>query len=185
MNRTQSMQLDSYRNQQGAVLLVGLIMILMLSIIGIAAIRGSGMQELMAGNMRDRNLAFQAAEAGLRAGEKILTTTAPAASTFTCASGIGKCTDQNLTTPVTPIARLSDADFKDKSALADVDLKLANKPRYIIELVTAPIGVAGVTGDAVDFGSVDEDTTAYYRITSLGYGGTVDSQVMLQTTYRN
>lgn len=58
--------------QRGSTLLVGLVMLLLMTFIGLAAIRGSGMQELMAGNMRDRQLAFQAAESALREAEGVL-----------------------------------------------------------------------------------------------------------------
>ena len=47
--------------QQGAVLLVALIMLLLLTVIGVAAMRDTNLQERMAGNMRDHALAFQAA----------------------------------------------------------------------------------------------------------------------------
>lgn len=56
--------------QRGAVLLVSLIMLLLLTIIGAAAMRDTNLQERMAGNMRDHSLAFQAAEAALRFAEQ-------------------------------------------------------------------------------------------------------------------
>jgi type IV pilus assembly protein PilX len=56
--------------QNGAVLLVALIMLLLLTILGAAAMRDTNLQERMAGNMRDHNLAFQAAEAALRFAEQ-------------------------------------------------------------------------------------------------------------------
>lgn len=59
--------------QQGAVLIVALIMLLLLTIIGISSIRGTALQENMAGNMRDSNLALQASEAALRRGEQRVT----------------------------------------------------------------------------------------------------------------
>lgn len=59
-----------YSKQQGAVLLVALIMLLLLTILGAAAMRDTNLQERMAGNMRDHNLAFQAAEAALRFAEQ-------------------------------------------------------------------------------------------------------------------
>lgn len=59
--------------QQGAVLIVALIMLLLLTIIGISSIRGTSLQENMAGNMRDSNLALQASEAALRKGEQRVT----------------------------------------------------------------------------------------------------------------
>jgi len=59
-----------HASQRGAVLLVALIMLLLLTILGIAAMRDTNLQEKMAGNMRDHNLALQAAEAGLRFAEQ-------------------------------------------------------------------------------------------------------------------
>lgn len=59
-----------HSRQQGAVLLVALIMLLLLTILGAAAMRDTNLQERMAGNMRDHNLAFQAAEAALRFAEQ-------------------------------------------------------------------------------------------------------------------
>ncbi|MEQ1557357.1 MAG: PilX N-terminal domain-containing pilus assembly protein [Methyloglobulus sp.] len=58
------------KQQRGVVLLVSLIMLLLLTIIGLTGVQTSGLEEKMAGNMRDRNLAFQAAEAALRDAEK-------------------------------------------------------------------------------------------------------------------
>jgi type IV pilus assembly protein PilX len=56
--------------QRGAVLIVALIMLLLLTIIGLSSMRGTSLQENMAGNMRDSNLALQASEAALRKGEQ-------------------------------------------------------------------------------------------------------------------
>ncbi|ANI13370.1 hypothetical protein A9C11_04940 [Pseudomonas citronellolis] len=64
MNNASSRQL-----QQGAVLVVALIMLLLLTIIGISSMRGTTMEERMAGNLRDQSLALQAAEAAMRQGE--------------------------------------------------------------------------------------------------------------------
>ena len=53
----------------GAVLLVSLVMLLLLTLVGLAGMRMVRLEERMAGNLRDRQMAFQAAEAALRAGE--------------------------------------------------------------------------------------------------------------------
>lgn len=58
--------------QQGAVLVVGLVFLVLLTLIGITTMQVSTMQERMAGNARDHDLAFQNAEAGLRNGENYL-----------------------------------------------------------------------------------------------------------------
>ena len=64
---------SSAKTQQGAVLIFGLILLLALTLIGISSMQGSVFNEKMAGNSRDRNFAFQAAESALRDGELWLT----------------------------------------------------------------------------------------------------------------
>ncbi|KDE39704.1 Type IV fimbrial biogenesis protein PilX [Nitrincola lacisaponensis] len=59
----------SLYKQAGSALIVSLLFLLILTILGVAGIQTTSMQERMSGNMRDRNMAFQAAEAALRGGE--------------------------------------------------------------------------------------------------------------------
>ena len=54
-----------HQSQQGVSLLVVLILLVVMSILGVAVLRSSAMQERMSANMRDRNDAMQAAETGL------------------------------------------------------------------------------------------------------------------------
>lgn len=60
----------SARDQRGAVLIVGLIILVVLTMLGIQAMRTNLAQERMASNMRERNLAFQTAESALRLAER-------------------------------------------------------------------------------------------------------------------
>jgi type IV pilus assembly protein PilX len=53
--------------QQGAVLIVGLVVLLVLSIFGVTAMQSTVLQERMAGNVRQNSIALQAAEAALQA----------------------------------------------------------------------------------------------------------------------
>jgi len=57
------------RRQSGAVLVVGLIFLMVLSLLGVTVMQSGILEERMAGNMRDWNVAFQAAEAALRDAE--------------------------------------------------------------------------------------------------------------------
>lgn len=66
------MRFVSRHRQGGAVLLVAMVMLLILTLIGVAGIDSSGMQTRMANNQRERIIAFQAAEAGLMAAERYL-----------------------------------------------------------------------------------------------------------------
>ena len=56
--------------QQGVSLLMVLILLIVMSILGVAVLRSSAMQERMSANLRDRNDALQAAEAGLRVAQQ-------------------------------------------------------------------------------------------------------------------
>lgn len=55
------------KNQQGAALFVSLIILLVLSIIGISAMRGGLLQSLIAANSQQAELTFNAADAGVGA----------------------------------------------------------------------------------------------------------------------
>lgn len=52
--------------QRGAVLMVGLVLLMALVILGVAASQSAIIQERLAGNFRDTSLAFESAEAGTR-----------------------------------------------------------------------------------------------------------------------
>jgi len=61
--------LVDWTHQRGATLVVALVMLLITTMMGLASIRGTALQERMAGNMYDRSLSFHQAEAALIAGE--------------------------------------------------------------------------------------------------------------------
>ncbi|WP_036992663.1 PilX N-terminal domain-containing pilus assembly protein [Stutzerimonas stutzeri] len=67
------MRQTNFHHQNGAVLVIALIMLLLLTVIGLASMRGTSLQENMSGNMRDSSLALQASEASLRKGEAEVT----------------------------------------------------------------------------------------------------------------
>lgn len=58
--------------ESGAVLIVALVILLILTILGLAVMESSIIEERSAGNALTRNAAFQAAEAALREGESAL-----------------------------------------------------------------------------------------------------------------
>jgi type IV pilus assembly protein PilX len=192
--------LPMYKRQLGAVLIVGLVMMLLLTVIGLAAIRGTDLQERMAGNMRDRNLAFQAAEGALRSGEEILNgNTLPsflgatrgywpdlndAANTVNLTVGSWPQMDG------TNVRRLKTASWLDSQwevntvRLPDDSLEgLAQQPRYFIEKIVVAI-VASNLGHGADIVSQAQlAETEYYRVSARGQGGTLDAEVVLQSTF--
>lgn len=169
----------SLGQQRGMTLIVGLIMVLLMTLVGMAAIRGSSMQELMAGNMRDRNLAFQAAEAGLRRGENQLTNaTLPAFDGTTV--GLYEAMDGSSSTGFWDTYSWDSA-----SATTSMGLEyVKTQPRYVIEEVTSS-STLSADGGAIDFSStLKTEDTVFYRVTSRGEGGTDGAVVILQSTYK-
>lgn len=76
----------SGRLQRGVSLIVVLILLLIMTLLGLAVLRGTLLEERMAGNLYDRSLSFQAAEAALRAGE-VIAAAAPTAGSA-CSGGL-------------------------------------------------------------------------------------------------
>ena len=55
--------------EQGSTLIVALVMLLLISLIAVGSMQDTILQERMASNTEDRSMAFEGAEAALRAGE--------------------------------------------------------------------------------------------------------------------
>ena len=82
------------RKQRGAILIVALIFLMVMTVLILASIRGTVMQERMASNLYDRSLAFQAAEAALREAERWVLENSPKPA------GIGCDSDGNAQTTI-------------------------------------------------------------------------------------
>lgn len=173
-----------HRKQSGAVLLVGLIMVLLISIISISAIRGSNLQEAIAGNMRERNLAFQSAESGLRAGEVVVADY----SARPVITGNNGLYNDTFLTPAMSVLTFSNDDWKNSSKVLVTALNLqfvARQPSYVIEQTNPDIGdCAKSEGSGIDSQSIQTTGDCVpYRITARGFGAAVDSIKTLQSVY--
>lgn len=168
--------MNSLRKQCGSVLAIALIFLLLMTLIGVTAMRTSTMQERMAGNMRDRNLAFQAAEMALREGERFLSGNVVLVD-FDNTGGLYQPAGDSQVNRWLDIDWLVDGNSRATSAgLSDV----ARQPRYIVEELAA-----GSTETPADLDANRElKETRVYRVTALGWGGNINTQVMLQTRFR-
>lgn len=161
-------QISSYA-ETGSVLIVSLVMLLLLSLIGVAGIQTTIMQDRMAANLLDKGLAFEAAEAALREGEATLVAAVPPA--FTGANGLYEIGD----------AALPDWPEKPKdngSSVITYTGSLANvpvKPKYVIEQ-------SNIVPAGCDLSTYCEPV--HYRITSVGFGGSDTSPVVLKTMFK-
>ena len=159
-------------HERGSALIVGLVFLLVLTLIGVAAMGTTTMQERMAGNLRDRNLAFQAAEAALREGEQFLQQAAlPPFDGST--TGLIMREERGGRTVF-----WNTFNWAEQSRAATAIPAVTQPPRYVIEEMPP---IAG-SGDSLRFGPLPD--VGVYRVTARSTGGTNDAVVILQTTYR-
>lgn len=165
-------------DERGAVMIVTLIMLLVLTLLGTAAARMALLEERMTGNTQDRSVAFEAAEAALREGEEFLEQAALPA--FNGTGGL------YVPAPPTgpPLWRTVDWDTP---AAVRAYAGLAGSPgilsrataHYVIEelpRVTTP-------GESIVLGSPVGEPR-FYRVTAQAVGTAGNATVTVQSTYK-
>lgn len=150
--------------QAGVALVVGMILLLVLTLVGLTGMRAAVMEERMAGHYRDRDLALQAAEAALRAAESFIVQqpiSEGAGGVYDGSQGLLSRSD-------------GDPDYVSMEWTAsnsqEVEFpRVAENPRYIIKMLNKTT-TAGTT-------------VTVFRITSVGYGRNAATRVFVQSTY--
>lgn len=179
--------------QRGWTLLTSLVFLFILSMLGIAAMQGASLEERMAGNQRERNIAFEAAEAALRDAEQDILASGRISGSLGFAGGcnsagnyLGLCTPSTTLTPVWESVDWRDAattvryvTYGAKTGTAAWP-NVTRQPRYIIEWMPNLRGQ--------DLGTESYGDTAQskyqYRITAFGYGPADTAEVRLQSVFR-
>jgi type IV pilus assembly protein PilX len=168
------------RDQQGTTLLVGMIFLVVLTMLGLSALQMAGLEEKMVGNMRDRNTAFQAAEATLREAEAFLNQ-----AVLPSFNNVNQGLRRRYTNGAQPEFWKSTFDWSNTEAsgtytsLAGTQLSgTAAAPRYVIEELPA----VPKPGDELGGGQPLADTR-YFRATVRAVGGNINTAVIIQGTY--
>ncbi|MBV8210607.1 MAG: pilus assembly protein PilX [Burkholderiaceae bacterium] len=175
--------------QRGLSLIITLVMLVGITLLGLAAIGGTVMQEKIAGNTRDMNLAFQAVEAGLRDAESDISRNISSSANFTSGCSLGLCTPASTwpTPTSTPLWKLinwnggSTRTYGAYTGAAALSPDLAAPPLYVIEkLSTQKPG----QGDSLGIGLAPNiGSGTYYRTTVYATGGRPDTHVVAQSVY--
>ena len=167
--------MKSKNKQSGAVLIVGLIMVLVLSVVVIASSHTTVLQQKMSSNLRDKELAFQSAETALRAGEGFLDGQSENALKAIVFDGSGGHYNYSVGRALT-----QEDDWQNLNTIeAAQNLShVKEKPVYIIENITGIKPLGGSLQAAMPVNSL------YYRITAKSKGGTDASLAILQTVYK-
>lgn len=170
-------RLHAQPRQRGAALVVALLMLLVMTVLGIAAMQVTRMEERMAGNSRDVNLAFQGAEAGLRDSE----------------TRIAAMTSRPLPCSTAPCALwrrdILVADLRDQ-VLA---WWITNGTEYgvagtaeITEITRDPLIVTeslGFVPDSLSVGHGPPEGRDFYKITANSSGASNTATAVLESTY--
>jgi len=165
--------------QRGVALIITLLLLLVITILGVTAIQSSMLEEKMTSNLRDRSLAFHAAESALRAGESSI---ASLPSTPACANGFYPASDVDCDGAVETTPLWQAVDWRANSTQvvhydnASIFQHVSTNPEYIIERIT-------ISGGTLESGGATP-TQTYYRITARGTGSSANAVVFLQTIFK-
>lgn len=163
------------KKQSGAILVIGLIILMILSVIVITSSKTTLLQQKMSSNLKDRELAFQAAETAISIGENLIrnkTKTELKAIIFDGSNGFyGYDADRALK---------EESDWENLNTLdSDQSLhQVTGTQEYIIE------NIEGVRPPGGSLQAPIPIDSFYYRISSKSKGGTADSLVVLQSIYK-
>lgn len=170
------------QRQRGAVLVVSLLLLLVMTLLGLGASQSTRMQERMAGNQRDVELAMQGAEAGLRAAEDLLPSARAIslcqANRTSCAAYLENTLVDASRVPL-DLGRQSDDWWTtwSKQHPANSSLGLQQPPQFVSERVAR-------MRDTLSEGDPNiKVVREYYRVTSRSRGLTNTAQVVVQSTY--
>lgn len=187
--------LQSRSGQRGVALVVSLIILIVATLLGLAGIRGTNLQERMSANMYDRSLAFQRAESALRAAEIAINANGQIA-----ALGGVDCSIALINVcPMLPANAFTadNANWINVDAAHNINSALSAagaSPQYTIQFMgTGPsesnLDTAS-NADAANYGSsYPPDDVAYYRVTARSSNpqnadDAGRALVVLQTTVR-
>ncbi len=163
--------------QRGAAMVIALVMLLILTLLATASARMTLLDERMMGNTQDRNIAFQAAEAAVRTGERDLI--APVLPDFDGTNGYWQPAAPGAT-PVWETVNWEDVgnDVRGYDGMDDAPGSLVNATAtYLIEEVPAFCATCSKKWPP-------QEEPTVYRVTARGVGAAGNATVLVQTTYK-
>ncbi|MFC1748856.1 PilX N-terminal domain-containing pilus assembly protein [Pseudomonadota bacterium] len=167
------------RNKQGgAVLVTSLLFLVVLTLLGVSSMQSNVMEERMSGNLRDRNIAFQAAEAGLHDAEAFVEGIVSVAA-FN--GTLGLYGEDDVEPDFFSSANWAAASSKSYAGAAINGVQ--TQPRYIIKFIGEVTTGGGAEGPIGNYGDAKGTTIKRFRLTARGTGGSDDSIVILQNHY--
>lgn len=164
--------------QRGSTLIVALVFLLAMTLIGVTAMQSTSQQESMAGNARERNLAFQAAEASLRSGERKVLEIFLTMPPFPANPALCQFAEGNLV-PTTDWGTFwVDYDWTPCQIYDRALGQVESRPNFAIE------DLGKVSASYSEKAGQPLSQRQMFRITSRGVGGTANAVAIVQVIYR-
>lgn len=170
----------SPRRQQGAILVISLILLLVMTLLGLAAMQMTRLEERMAGNQRDVSIAFQGGEAGLRDAEnrlRLMVARPDACAAPACAilSVYERDVLPDNLRNQSGAWWIANAQEYGVDAVHEIQQATAD-PRVVIE-------DGGFFPDSLTVGHAPPEGRNFYRITAYSTGATDTATAVLESTY--
>lgn len=163
------------KHQRGAILIAVLAILITLTLLGLAGMRSTTLEERMVGNFQEKYLAFQAAETAARIGEGLLDTKdSREALVFDGSDGSYDVTPEGGS--VDPFTAFDDGSTVTTVSVADQ----ASGTAYYIEKM--PVKTLAKSSLVVGFDRQAPEVQMY-RVTARGYGKTGATEVVIQSTW--
>lgn len=174
----------SLAKQQGASLLVSLVLMTLLVVIGLSSFKLASFSQKLEANKEDSHLARIVAESALREAEQAISSD-DAMMTSKLNSGVYKVTDSDTAKwQVTTTQNLWQEDGKTITYgkdVADIDKRLSTAPLYIIEELPEPEQFKEENSAVTGHGQ--QDRAEQYRITARGTGPSQTLDRYIQSNY--
>ncbi|HWU78092.1 MAG TPA: PilX N-terminal domain-containing pilus assembly protein [Rhodanobacter sp.] len=127
-------RLDARPRQGGVALVVALLLLLVITLVGLAAVHSTIMQQKMASNLYDRQVAFQSTEAALRAGEEWVTSNPKSALIRDCSALTGgACLADPFSDTNLPAASLQTVAGGSASGQFSASTIATGQPQFVVE----------------------------------------------------
>ncbi len=163
--------------ERGAVLVIALLMLLIMTILGVTAMQMSRMEERMAGNSRDINLAFQGAEAGLRNGEnRLRVMTVRPTTCVTAPCSLWRRDQITVSKRDQPLSWWTTNGFEYGVAATAEVTDVTRDPMIVVEEV-------GFVPDSLTVGHGPPEGRNFYRVTANSSGASNTAEAVLESTY--
>jgi type IV pilus assembly protein PilX len=176
------------RRERGFILVTGLLFLVVMTLLGLALFRSSGLLDRLTANTRDKQRSFEAAQASLEYGYWWLNTPAGGGDGKTCAT--------NTNATVATIHVCTEALSTSLTSIATLDW-ISKAFAYTLPNMTVVAGGGGMNAAGTDInyqappglylenlGLSSDGKTTFYQGTAYGYGGDMNTASVVRSTYK-